>query len=232
LIQAVRKQQEFYGQPLQRGILPPKVIGSDFMGAVLIQEYSFGYPPGDTTLDEYIEFCNLPQNQNKTFEMVDGYIIMMAGNTPFNHQRISGYIFRKIGNYLEGKKCEVFQEMKVHLFHEDIGQCKNTFQPDIMVVCDKDKAKNTAYEGAPEFIAEIVSKSTSRMDYAVKCDAHMNFGVKEYWIIDMFHNQIIVNINAFDGSYKIHSYTFEDVIKISVLENLSIDFSEVKKILT
>jgi Uma2 family endonuclease len=201
------------------------------MGAALRKDFFFEEPEGETTLDEYTAFCCLPENQGKTFELVDGYIIMMAGNTTFNHQRISGHIYRKIGNYLEGKKCEVFQEMKTHLFFDDISQCKHTFQPDIMVICDKDKAKNTAYEGAPDFIAEVVSESSSRMDYIVKCDAYMRFGVKEYWVVDMFQKQIIVNINTFNGSYKIYAYTFDDTIEVTIFNDLSIDFKEVSQII-
>ena len=87
----------------------------------------------ETSLKEFIKMINLPKNRNKTFELIDGYIFMMAGNATTNHHRISGYIARKIGNYLEGKKCEVFQDINVYLFDEEIGKCKNVFQPDIMV---------------------------------------------------------------------------------------------------
>jgi Uma2 family endonuclease len=220
---------------------------------------------GSTTLCEYLTFCSLPENQEKTFELVDGYIIMMAGNTTFDHQRISGHIYRKIGNYLEGKKCEVFQEMKVHLFSGDINDCTHTFQPDIMVICDRDKAKNTAYEGAPEFIVEVVSKSSVYMDYyafrfhpseilpvasvqrkrnaimsgildwysinSKKCAAYMKYGVKEYWVVDPFKQLIHVYINDGSGTPVIYRYTFDDSVKVTVLDELSIDFKEIVRIL-
>ncbi len=201
------------------------------MGAALRDDYYFGEPTGETTLKEFTEYCVRPENRDKSFELVDGYIVMIAGNTTFNHQRISGYIARKFGNYLEGKRCEVFTDMKVHLFSKNIGKCKDSFQPDIMVICDKDKAVGTAYEGTPDFIAEIVSPSSSRMDYIIKCDAYMRFNVKEYWIIDMFQKQIIINLNNFDGTYKILSYTFDDTVRVFTFDNLSIDFTEISGII-
>jgi Uma2 family endonuclease len=210
-------------------------------------------------------FATFRKIGDKVFELVDGYIIMMAGNTTFDHQRISGHIYRKIGNYLEGKKCEVFQEMKVHLFSGDINDCMHTFQPDIMVICDRDKARNTAYEGAPEFIAEVVSKSSIYMDYdafrfhqhenlpvaliqgkrnaimsgnlnwcsinITKCAAYMKYGVKEYWVVDPFKQLIHIYINDGSGAPVIYRYTFDDAVKVSVLDDLSIDFNEIKRIL-
>ncbi len=77
------------------------------MGAILKDDYPFDGTQGDTTVDEFIEFIDKPENHNKTFELIDGYIMMMVGNATGTHQRICAYFVRKIGQYLEGKKCEV-----------------------------------------------------------------------------------------------------------------------------
>lgn len=201
------------------------------MGAILRKDYLYEEPEGETTLDEFLNYCGLPNNRDKTFELIDGYIVMMAGNATGTHQRICAYFVRKIGHYLEGKKCEVLYDLNVYLFHENIGKCKNVFQPDIMIGCDRDKVTNKGYEGTPEFIIEVISPSTSRMDYFVKCDAYMRFGVKEYWIVDFSKGQIIVYISDDAGAYKIYAYTFNDVIPITVLDDFSIDFNEIIRII-
>jgi Uma2 family endonuclease len=139
--------------------------GDKYMGAAVRQEYMFNEPEGETSVNEFIDFINRPENQTKKFELLDGYIIMTAGNTSMNHIRVCGHIARRIGNYLEGKKCEVFQDANVYLYKEEIGRCKNIFQPDIIIGCDSRKATNKGYEGTPEFVAEVTGKSTSRMDY-------------------------------------------------------------------
>ena len=187
---------------------------------------------GETSIEEFLKLINLPENRNKTFELVNGYIVMMAGNATSNHQRISGYIARKIGNYLAGKRCEVFQDLNIYLFDEDFGKCKNVYQPDILIGCDKDKMTNKGYEGTPEFIVEVVSKSTAKHDYFTKSKIYMQYGVKEYWIVDLLKKQIVVFINGGEDSPDIYKYKFTDKITIGIFGDLIIDFNEILKIVT
>ena len=186
----------------------------------------------ETSFDEFIKMINLPQNRDKTFELIDGYVFMMAGNATTNHHRISGYISRKIGNYLEGKRCEVFQDLNVYLFKENIGKCKNVYQPDILVGCDKDKMTDRGYEGTPEFIVEVVSKYTAANDYFVKSKIYMEYGVKEYWIVDLHTNQIIVYINNGENPPVVYRHTFNDEIIIGIFKDLRIDFKEILEIVS
>ena len=89
------------------------------------------------TADEFVRIISLPENQDVTFELIDGYVVRMSGNATPNHQEISLFIASEIRQYLKGKNCKVYQDLSVHLFHEDFGKCKNVFQPDIMVGCDR-----------------------------------------------------------------------------------------------
>jgi Uma2 family endonuclease len=155
---------------------------------------------------------------------------MMAGNASFLHQSICGYLTRKIGNYLEGKPCTVVQDTFIFLSNNVSKNCENIFQPDVMICCDKSKETRNGYEGAPEFIIEVISQSTSRYDYVVKKQKYMLYGVKEYWIVDIFKKQIIVHINTGRSTQIIKKYFFNDVIPVSNFDGLSIDFNEVKKL--
>ena len=179
------------------------------------------------TVDDFMTFIEHPLANDKSFELIDGYVTMMASPSP-NHQRISGYIARKIGNYLEGKSCEVFQDLDLLLFEIDSQKCENVFRPDIMIVCDDSKITERGYEGIPDLVIEIVSKSTGRYDYSVKCKAYMKYGVKEYWIVDSLVNQILVYVY---NDNIIRRYTFDDKIMIRLLNNLTIDFAEISAII-
>ena len=183
----------------------------------------------DISIEEFLGYINLPENQEKTFEFINGFIVMMAGNTSSNHMRICGYIARKIGNYLEGKKCEVFQDANVYLFDDEIGLCKNVYQPDIIIGCDKNKMTDRGYEGSPDFVAEVINKSAAYKDYFEKCGRYMQYGVKEYWIVDLKKNQIMVYLNGEDTP-EIQRYSFSDQIKVNVLNDFYIDFNEILKI--
>ena len=93
-----------------------------------------------------------------------------------------------------------------------------------MVVCDKDKLDNKGCHGAPDWIVEIVSPSSKRMDYYRKLTTYAEAGVREYWVIDISRRSIIVHRLEQSDIPEIHS--FSDVIKVSVLEDFEIDFSK------
>ena len=194
------------------------------------QPFFESYYEPKTSFEDFLNIRELPKNQNRTLELIDGFVYMMAGNTSSNHQRISGYIARKIGNYLDGKKCEVFQDLNVYLYKDDINECENVFQPDILVGCDKEKMTDKGYEGTPEFIVEVVSKSTAQRDYFLKYKFYMDFGVKEYWIVDLFKEHVIVYINCGENPPDLYKYSFNDEVNIGVFGDLSIDFKEILKI--
>ena len=211
-------------------------------------------------LDEFMAFINLPENDDKRFELIGGYLVAMSSPVS-NHQRIVSYMVRKIGNYLEGKNCEVIPDLNVYLYREDIGQCENVFRPDILIACDRKKIADRGHEGTPEFIAEVISKSTGRNDYITKCGYYMEYGVKEYWIVDPYANKILVYFNKDEnkdgnedenkggnkdknkdenkGDNKdekippvVRQYTFNDKVQVSLFGDLYIDFSEVLELIS
>jgi Uma2 family endonuclease len=100
-------------------------------------------------------------------------------------------------------------------------------QPDIMVICDKSKIDGRRCNGAPDFLAEIVSKSSCRLDYIKKLNKYLDAGVKEYWIIDP--DKRIVTVYCFLKEEGPRIYTFSDRIPSDILEGLTVDFGEIEK---
>jgi len=180
----------------------------------------------EKSIDEFIALINLSENQDITYELIGGQAVMMSGNASGNHQRICAYILSEIHHYLRGKQCEVFHDLNVYLFKDNIENCKNVFQPDILVICDRNKVTEKGCEGAPDFVVEVISKSTARNDYFIKYKYYMEYGVKEYWIVDLAANQITVYLNSEEGTPVIYKYVFSDKIKVNIFESLSIDFEE------
>lgn len=60
----------------------------------------------------------------------------------------------------------------------------NYVEPDISIICDKSKLTDKGCNGAPDWIIEIVSPSSRRMDYNTKNWIYAEAGVREYWIVD------------------------------------------------
>ena len=61
---------------------------------------------------------------------------------------------------------------------------KTMVQPDVIVVCDREKIQNRCIFGAPDFVAEVLSESTRKKDLVLKLNKYMTAGVREYWLVD------------------------------------------------
>ena len=122
---------------------------------------------------------NLAYESEAPEEIIGGKVVMMASPT-IGHMFIAGNIHTLFDVYLRGKKCVPLPD-GVTLFLEE----KENYKPDMMVVCDPDKMKETdGVHGAPDLAVEVLSPSTSRNDRGRKKDAYEKSGVREYWIVD------------------------------------------------
>ena len=125
-----------------------------------------------------------------------------------------------------GKTCRVFYApFDVYLQHED-EDAPNIVQPDLMVICDRDKITKKGCVGAPDWIIEIVSPSTARRDYLTKLNLYAEYGVEEYWIVNPDRETVTVYHLAQDLVPE--AYTFRDTIQVHTLTNLRIDFTQLE----
>ena len=101
---------------------------------------------------------------------------------------------------------------------------KNYVEPDVSVICDPSKLNNRGCTGAPDWIIEIVSPGSRKMDYFTKLFKYRTADVREYWIVDPIKNLILVyNFDTSDSE----QYTFADTIKAGIYDDLYIDFSKI-----
>ena len=170
------------------------------------------------------DIYNLPEGSRA--ELIDGQIYYMA---PPNrkHQTIARELFSSINSYIKSKGglCEpFFAPFAVFLDKDD----KNYVEPDISVVCNPDKLTDKGCSGAPDWIIEIVSSSSRRMDYFTKLFKYHTAGVREYWIVDPDRKRITV----YDfESEDIKDYTFSDSVKVNIYDDLYINFSDITELL-
>lgn len=167
------------------------------------------------------QYENLPEDSQ--IEVFDGLIYNMASPSE-DHQTISMELSTTINNYIRSKKggCKIFHApFDVILSNDPL----TVVQPDIMVVCNKDKLDGKRCNGAPDFIIEIVSPGNPADDYIRKLYYYQNAGVKEYWIVDP--RRKTVTVNYFEKNLLNIQYSFDSIIKVNIYEDLYIDFSEI-----
>lgn len=174
------------------------------------------------TLEQYEA---LPED--KRVEVFDGVVYDMASSSQI-HQAISMELSNIIYNYIKSKKgsCQLFSApFDVKLSDKPL----TIVQPDIMVICDKDKLDGKRCNGAPDFIIEIVSPGNPSDDYIRKLYYYKNYGVREYWIVDS--RKKTVTINYFESDIVSVQYPFDSIIKVNIYEDLFINFSEIADML-
>ena len=139
------------------------------------------------------------------------------------HQEILFSLSRKIADYIDYQKgtCKIYLAPFAVFLNEDQ---KNYVEPDISVICDKNKLSDKGCTGAPDWIIEIVSPSSQRIDYMVKLFKYRTAGVREYWIVDPTKNRVTTYDFITDS---IEEYAMTDFVKCNIYESLEIDFSEI-----
>ncbi len=178
--------------------------------------------PEIITLEQYE---TLPEE--KRVEVFDGIVYDMASPSQI-HQSISMQLSTIINNYILRQKgsCSIFSAPF------DVKLSDNPLiivQPDIMVVCDRNKLDGKRCNGAPDFIVEIVSPGNPADDYIRKPYYYKNFGVREYWIVDP--NRRMITVNYFEGGLIHVAYSFDATVKVNIYEDLYINFSDIAGLL-
>ena len=177
-----------------------------------------------------------------SYEVIGGEKFMSPSANP-RHNSTLLKLAVIISHYAIEHKCAyVFTDsMDVHL------PDGNLFKPDLSVV----KIENAsiinwhkAIYGAPDMVAEVLSRFTRKRDVTVKKDIYESNGVKEYWVIDPFVKAVDV-YTLLDGKFYFNdSYVkftpdeFEDLndaekaaykseIKVGIFEDLFIKVDDI-----
>lgn len=172
------------------------------------------------TLHTIVEIEALPEGQRA--ELIDGVIYDMAPPTR-EHQRIVTGLSATIYHYIKNNRgqCEVnVAPFAVYLSKDDY----NYVEPDIVVVCDKDKLDNRGCHGAPDWIIEVVSEGSIQNDYMRKMLKYSNSGVREYWIVDPLKK--MVRIYDFEREIT-GDYKFAENIQVGIYSDLQINIEQI-----
>lgn len=162
----------------------------------------------------------LPEGQRA--ELIDGQIYDMAPPNRI-HQDICFSLSRKIAEYIESKKgtCKVYLAPFAVFLNKDN---KNYVEPDISVICDKDKLDDRGCNGAPDWVIEIISPSSRKLDYTTKNALYSEAGVREYWIVDPAKKRITVYYYEEDVAPSL--YTFDMPVPCGILPDLQITIND------
>ena len=153
----------------------------------------------------------------KRAELIDGQIYDMAPPSR-THQRLVHFLDSAIGNYIQSKDgdCEVYPApFAVFLSDDD----RNYVEPDISVICDVSKLDEKGCHGAPDWVIEVVSPASKRMDYFRKLFKYNSAGVREYWIVDPLKE--LVTVYNFEQE-TMEQYAFGEEVPAGIYEGFAL----------
>lgn len=137
------------------------------------------------------------------YELIDGDAYLMAPAPDLPHQEVAGEIFRQAANALLGRPCRVLiapVDVRLPKQNEADEYIDTVVQPDVLVVCDPNKLDRRGVRGAPDWVVEVLSPSTSGHDQIKKRLLYERHGVREYWLVHPV-DRVLTVYRLLDGEY-------------------------------
>ena len=184
--------------------------------------YNVEVKQGQYTVEDYLR---LPEEER--VELIDGVIYDMAAPTD-KHQIIGNEIYARFRDYIrknKGKCITITAPLDVQLDCDN----KTMVQPDVVIVCDRNKFKEGRIFGAPDLIVEVLSESTKKKDITIKGAKYLAAGVREYWIVDPKKKRVHVYCYEQEELLPV-MYTFEQKVPVGIWnDECEVDFAEIYK---
>lgn len=169
------------------------------------------------------DYWNLPDGERA--ELIDGKLYAMAPPSRI-HQELVSQFTKAIGNYIDqhNGNCKVYPAP----FAVNLNANDETYvEPDISVICDKNKLDDRGCKGAPDLVIEVVSPSSRKMDYRTKMTLYADAGVREYWIVDPEKERTTVYLYEEDAAPTI--IPFNQPVPVGIYTDLEITISDLLK---
>jgi Uma2 family endonuclease len=148
-----------------------------------------------TTGLTYDDFARLPET-NRIQELIDGELVVTPPPTT-SHQQVVVTLVTELNLYARVHGGTVFvSPTGVYLSHT------NLLEPDVLFVRPQHagRIERPFVRGAPDLVVEVSSPSTRRRDLGRKRELYEEFGVPEYWFVDLDAGLVEVH-RLGDGRY-------------------------------
>lgn len=177
------------------------------------------------TLEEYDALLSYPPT-----EMINGVYYEMCEPTT-DHAYVVTRLSLELQNYIDKKKgtCVVLASTVGVQLDSDDRKRPTVVQPDILVICKKDRIKKKRIMGAPDLVIEVLSPSTRRKDSTLKLSKYAETGVREYWLVDSDKEKVAV-YHLEDEEMMPVIYGFDGPIPVRIFDgNLKLDFEKLRE---
>jgi Uma2 family endonuclease len=134
----------------------------------------------------YGDYLTWPDSQSG--ELINGTAYVREPPAPSpSHQGIVGELYYQVARALEDSPWRVYVapfDVRLPKSTEADEQIDTVVQPDVFIVCDLEKVDARGMRGAPDWVVEVLSRSTARHDQVRKLPVYERAGVREVWLVD------------------------------------------------
>ena len=157
------------------------------------------------------------------FQLIEAKLVFMPAPNDL-HQKISMRLSIKVGQYVLGNNMGEFRAAPYDVQLDE----NNVLQPDLLFVSVKRSSliKQKLF-GAPEFVVEILSMSTSAADKESKKALYGKHGVEEYWMVHPQEEYVQVHHNENKEMHLVQTAQKDDTIESRAIEGLKLKVADI-----
>ena len=170
----------------------------------------------------------------ESVELIKGKIMAMSPAPSRKHQTVITNLGGKLYQFFHKKPCNLFYApFDVKLYDRRKSLLKNdeafsVVQPDLCVICDKEKLTEQGCDGAPDWIIEVLSPGNSRKEVRLKFDLYEESGVNEYWLVFPYEQIVQQFVLDQHGKYQLRAlYPGNEIAIPHLFPDLQIDLNDV-----
>lgn len=167
-------------------------------------------------------------------ELIKGKIFKISPAPNVKHQRVSSRLHGNLFQFFRSSACDVFTApFDVRLLDKKKSEKANqdiytVVQPDLCVICDKNKLDERGAIGAPDLIIEILSPGNSKKEMKIKYALYEECGVQEYWVVfPSEHTLLQFVLNEADHYVLKSAFAEDEVFNAHIFPDLQIGLAEI-----
>lgn len=176
----------------------------------------------------YQDYLTWPEEEH--WELINGIPDNMTPAPSTQHQKIVTALIGIFYIALKDSSCQVFGAPFDVRFPENKSASEDIFsvvQPDLSIICDRNKLDSRGCLGNPDLIVEVTSPSTLRKDMKEKFHLYEKMGVNHYWMIYPEQKTVVVFSLGETGKYgRPEIYCETDIL---TFHSINVDCAEIFK---
>jgi Uma2 family endonuclease len=166
----------------------------------------------------------------QSVELIKGKVFKMSPAPSVRHQRVSGKLYGVLFPFFRNNTCQFFSApFDVRLLDRAKSSKQNkdiytVVQPDLCVICDKEKLDEKGCIGSPDLIIEILSPGNSKKEMKIKYALYEESGVREYWVVYPSEYVVLQFVLNEGGKYELkNSYAEDEILKAHIFPEVEVD---------